>query len=272
MHPAPPPPPPQPSAGVFAVPPPQEVAPPGRPPRRWGRTTALLATALLLGITGGTAVGYTVQADRDPTPLPPLARTGLADPGEALSGQAQPAPLPEDADRWAGADGDLRELLVGAPEGATDWDIPQGANGWMDLGEFSANFVEPAEAFFWNLEREVRRVAVVSWNDQDGRSVLVKLIQFREEANVVAPQYLGNGRDSMHGEGRRGTALPGEVNAWTYRWHETFEEPGYLPYTEYHGRALAQRGDVVMDIWMLSYDEDPAAFLVDLAEQQLERL
>ena len=47
-------------------------------PRRRGRTTLLIACAALLGAVAGVCTGYVVQADREPTALPPLSLTTVA--------------------------------------------------------------------------------------------------------------------------------------------------------------------------------------------------
>ncbi|MFF3759177.1 hypothetical protein [Streptomyces sp. NPDC002185] len=49
------------------------------------RTVGLLAVAAVLGLVGGTAVGYGIHADREPTALPPLNQPGLAYPAKPLA-------------------------------------------------------------------------------------------------------------------------------------------------------------------------------------------
>lgn len=59
---------------------PAGAAPAARPRRRGLRTAGRLAVAAVLGIVGGTAVGHGIQAEREPTPLPPLNQPALAYP------------------------------------------------------------------------------------------------------------------------------------------------------------------------------------------------
>ncbi|MEU2668026.1 hypothetical protein ABZ622_04010 [Streptomyces sp. NPDC007164] len=68
------------------------AAPVAKRPR--GRTALLLVAAAVLGIAGGTAVGYDVQAGRAPTPLPVLAQPGLAYPSKALPRARAPTRCP----------------------------------------------------------------------------------------------------------------------------------------------------------------------------------
>ncbi|WP_324614657.1 hypothetical protein [Streptomyces sp. NRRL WC-3618] len=44
---------------------------------RW-RTVLLVVGAAVLGLVAGTCVGYLVQADREPTPLPSLSQATVA--------------------------------------------------------------------------------------------------------------------------------------------------------------------------------------------------
>ncbi|WP_241027683.1 hypothetical protein [Streptomyces verrucosisporus] len=66
---------------------------PGTAAPRRGRTALLLACAALLGTVGGLAGGYTVQADRAPTPLPPLSQAELSYPKKPLPEDEAPEPL-----------------------------------------------------------------------------------------------------------------------------------------------------------------------------------
>ena len=55
---------------------PETAAAPVRARRR-GRTALLIAGAVVLGLVAGTCTGYLVQADREPTKLPPLSQPTL---------------------------------------------------------------------------------------------------------------------------------------------------------------------------------------------------
>lgn len=91
--------------------PPAEAPVPGRARPR-GRTALLIAAAALLGISGGAAVGYGIQAERPPTPLPALSQAELAYPAKALPADKVPAPLPASQDHRVRTDGDLRKLII----------------------------------------------------------------------------------------------------------------------------------------------------------------
>ncbi|MFE1256323.1 hypothetical protein [Streptomyces fungicidicus] len=105
---------------------PEEPAdrPPVTPQRRRGRTAALVAVAAVLGVVAGTCAGYLVQADREPTELPPLSQPVLP---QAKGGA--PEPLSADEDRRVKTDGDLRKLLIKKPRGAKEADWPMGGDG-----------------------------------------------------------------------------------------------------------------------------------------------
>lgn len=261
---------------------PAEAEAPGtvRPPRRWGRTLALLAAALLVGTAGGTAVGYRIQADREPTALPPLAQADLAYPGDRLPADQAALPYSEEEDRQAATTyGDLRELLVEPPEGSQEWIVPAGVDGWKDLQEHSEGFTSPDVVFERGLDDGIRRVAVTTWSENDAQDTEIELVQFHESQDISAPEYLEGQQRTMtdpdlagpsEGWGRR---IDGTLNARYYMWDETIREPGYYPYTVYSARVLAQRGDVVMDISVYGFDQEiDEDALVALAKKQLERL
>lgn len=70
-----------PDADAAAVPVPADAPPlPSYKPRRRGRTTLLIASAAVLGVLAGGGLGYRVQQNREPTPLPPLIGPMLAQP------------------------------------------------------------------------------------------------------------------------------------------------------------------------------------------------
>jgi hypothetical protein len=70
-----------------------------------------------------------------------------------------------------------------------------------------------------------------------------------------------------------GKPLPDGMNGRYYLWDETVEEPGYYPYTHYTARIIAQRGDIVVDIWIDDFDREiTEKSVLKLAEQQWERL
>ncbi|MCC8479420.1 hypothetical protein LMJ41_16200 [Streptomyces globisporus] len=111
-------------------------------PRPRGRTTPIIAAAALLGIVGGVAVGYGVQAEREPTPPAALSQPGLGYPAKPLSADRAPAPLPAAQDRRVKTDGDLRKLLVkdAAPRhiAARGWTMPDGTTSRIYLVRFNS--------------------------------------------------------------------------------------------------------------------------------------
>ncbi|MTE19712.1 hypothetical protein F0L17_11355 [Streptomyces sp. TRM43335] len=233
----------------------------------------LLACAALLGTVGGIAGGYTVQADRAPTPLPPLSQAELSYPDEPLAEGAGREPLTAEEDRRIKTDGDLRALLLNKPEGARKADLPAGQDGWARLPLYALDYERPDYAFESFLGRDVRRVAITGWEEGENRGVEISLMQFRSLHDHSARDYLEEQQASMEFDdhvGDEGTPLNGSGDHLYYVFDEPLREPGYLPV--YQTRALARRGDIVMDVWI--YDTEPISRqdIRSLAERQLERL
>ncbi|MGC5411335.1 hypothetical protein ACPXCX_47845, partial [Streptomyces sp. DT225] len=107
-----------------------------------GRTALIIAAAAVLGIAGGIATGYGVQAGRAPTPLAALSQPGLAYPAKALPAGEVPDPLPASQDRRVRTDGDLRKLIVPRPKGWQE-DKRLAAltqNGWLGVENYALDF------------------------------------------------------------------------------------------------------------------------------------
>ncbi|MFJ8214245.1 hypothetical protein [Streptomyces sp. NPDC096033] len=242
--------------------------PPPRAPRRRGRTTALIATALVLGALAGTVTGYAIQYGRKPTPLPPLAQQKPGTPKAQAPNDATTVKS-INANRWHKTDDDLTKLLVDAPAGAK-----VEADGYETIDSFATGFKEPDHALRGYLKDGIRRVATRAWTQGDV-VVEVRLVQFRDFSgadgyqrgqSVYMPdkEYAGNG----------GAVVPGVGAGLGHVWvdSEAQEKPGYYPVRS--GRALVRRGDVVLDIHYFDtrggkIDEGD---VLDLAKRQLERL
>ncbi|GAA2387297.1 hypothetical protein GCM10010420_07900 [Streptomyces glaucosporus] len=246
---------------------------PGAPARRRGRTAPLIACAALLGTVAGTAVGYTVQADRAPTPLPPLSQAELSYPDKPLPKGKEPEPLTAGQDRRVRTDGDLRELLVKRPRGAREPDLALD-DGWLSPSAYASKFEHPDHMFTTLVQGQgLRRVASVSWEEGRYREVRIDLVQFREDRERSAAGFVAEQQAYMSGAdhaGNGGKPLKGSGNGRYYVYDEPRRKPGYLPM--YQVRAIAQRGDVAMDIHV--YDSEPISerYISSLAERQLERL
>ncbi|RKT05965.1 hypothetical protein BX286_3996 [Streptomyces sp. 3211.6] len=237
-------------------------------PRRRGRTTALIAAALVLGALAGTVTGYAIQYHREPTPLPPLAQQKPATPKAQAPNDATTVKS-INANRWYKTDDDLTKLLIDAPSGAK-----VEADGYETIDAFSTGFREADHALRGHLQDGIRRVATRVWKQGDV-VVEVRLVQFRDFSGadgyqrgqaVYMPdkEYAGNGGAVVPGVG------PGLGHVWVDS--EAEEKPGYYPVRS--GRALVRRGDIVLDLHYFDthgggIDEGS---VLDLAKRQLERL
>lgn len=249
------------------------AAPVTKRPR--GRTALIVVAAAVLGIAGGTAVGYDVQAERAPTPLPALSQPDLAYPAKALPPGRAPDPLPASQDRRVRTDGDLRKLIADRPAGWSDDDssVPGIGDGWLSPDVYARSYEEEGSMYEYFLESDVRRIAGAAWKRGQHRTAETSLVQFGSStfqgAQEFAEAQLRYMPGTEIGAGNSGDAIKGSGNG-RYFLYEVDRKPGYLP--SYHARATVYRGDIVADIHL--YDTVPISKkdIRTLAERQLERL
>ncbi|MFG3409033.1 hypothetical protein [Streptomyces sp. NPDC048142] len=265
----------------MSAPPAEPLAPPaasGAPVRRRprGRTTLIITAAALLGISGGAAVGYGVQAERAPTPLAALSQPGLGYPAKPLAADRAPAPLPAAQDRQVRTDGDLRKLLIDRPKGAkkTLTDVLGSGDGWETIGQYAENYYEEPHFMFQSLaDAGLRRVASASWRQGEYRETFVQLVQYRSGDRLGAAEQFDDQMMCMpwdkEGSGSSGDAIKGSREG-RYFLYPVEREAGFLP--SYQARALAVRGDIMFDINIFDTVPISKKDIRTLAERQLERL
>ncbi|MDX3235737.1 hypothetical protein PV392_08560 [Streptomyces sp. ME03-5709C] len=246
--------------------------PPARPPRRRGRTTLLIACAAVLGVLAGAGTGYKIQYDRPETPLPPLAQPKLVQPAGAAPAAK---PLTAAEDTLVTYDGDLRKLLVNRPKGAKDQTAAAfGGDGWFSLYGYADTFKDPSYMFQDLLTSDFRRLAATAWKTGAGSSTTtteIHLVQFRDEYMASAPMKLQAQQEYMPDKdqaGYAGSAIPGTTDGrfWVY----TEKKAGYLPV--HLARALARKGNVMIDIWVTSGRPIRESTIKALAQRQWERM
>ncbi|WP_313896791.1 hypothetical protein [Streptomyces sp. GC420] len=230
----------------------------------------------MLGLVGGTAVGYGVQAQRPATPLPALSQPGLGYPAESLPKDKAPDPLSDKEDRGRRTEGDLRKLIVAKPKGARESRLPvfeggtMPVDGWLSTAGYSLEFVEEDLAFQDFVEDDIRRIAATDWARGEYGQVAVRLVQFRdgaaEGARYHAESQIGDASSDTDAEGYQ---VKGSGNA-RYFVYPVRNKPGYLP--SYEARAAGYRGDVMFAIHIFDTKPISKKDIRTLAEQQLERL
>ncbi|MFE6057238.1 hypothetical protein [Streptomyces sp. NPDC056431] len=241
-----------------------------RPRRRVLRTVGLIAVAAVLGLVGGTAVGYRIQADREPTALPPLNQPDLAHPKPLPKGQ-KAKPLPASEDLRAKAEGDLRKLLLPKPAGAKKAEFAD-ADGWMPVNEFASNFKGPSNALDYQLDLGIRRIAVTSWETGRHRATEIRLVQYRSNDALGAQEFAEDQQGYMPDEDfadSEGKALKGSADGRYYVF-PVQRKAGYLDM--YEARAYFYRGDIAVEIFVVDTEKVSEKDIRSLAERQLGRL
>ncbi|MFE0703051.1 hypothetical protein [Streptomyces sp. NPDC058872] len=249
----------------------EAVAPVRRPGSRVLRTAGLIAVAAVIGLVGGTAVGYGIQAEREPTPLPALNQQGLAYPAESLPKGQRPAALPAAEDRQTKARGDIRKLLLPVPAGAKK-NEHVARDGWMSVSRFAEGFNRPDKALDHQLDLGVRRIATASWTTGAHKQTAVRLIQYRANDVLGAEEYIESQRHYMPDDdyaGNAGKPLKGSANGHYYVF-PVQREAGYLDL--YEARAYFYRGDIAVAIFVIDTKKVSEKEIRSLAERQLERL
>ncbi|MFJ8664194.1 hypothetical protein [Streptomyces sp. NPDC093600] len=238
--------------------------------RRAGRTAALIAVAAVLGIVGGTAVGYGIQADREPTPPTALSQPGLSYPKPLPKAQA-PAPLPASQDRGAKAAGDLRKLLLPKPAGAKKAEFADD-DGWMSVPEYASEFDHPGRALTYQLGSGIRRIATTSWKTGQYRTIEIHLVQYRSGDGLGAQEHAEDQMEYMPDEdqaGSEGDELKGSTNG-RYYLLPVHKEAGYEDF--YEARAYFHRGDIMVGVFIFDTKKISKKDIASLAERQLGRL
>ncbi|WP_327235887.1 hypothetical protein OG349_19935 [Streptomyces sp. NBC_01317] len=243
-----------------------------KPPRRRGRTTLIVGVAALLGVVAGTATGYTIQADRAPTALPPLSQEGLAYPAKALPAGTKVKALSEAEDSQVRRERDLRELLISKPAGSREAEDSLISDGWMQLSAYALEFESEDYMFELLLRQGFRRVAGVAWRQGEYREGSVSLVQFRPGPENGALEHASGQfvtTESKRAAGNAGDPIKGSGNG-RYFVFKPQEKPGFM--TLYQARALAHRGDIMLDINLFDTKPISKKEIRTLAERQLERL
>ncbi|MBB4924323.1 hypothetical protein [Kitasatospora kifunensis] len=234
--------------------------PPSRPRRP--RTALLLVGALLLGPLLGGGIGYAIQQQRPPTPLPALLPVSApAYPAGHLNAQDSAAIAP----RPLAIDGDLRPLLLPKPSDAQDWDDfgIADAGDWATISELAMEYGKVADNFQQLASTGFRRAAVNTWQ-KDGVKYRIELIQyFSDNASSAINATLAAGVSGTP----FGDTMEGAYEAPAQQ--ETYAET-----TDrfYHGRALTRRGDLLVSVEAFGDAQVNADKVRELAKQQWERL
>lgn len=242
-----------------------EAVPVPAKPRRRGRTTLLIACAAVLGVLAGGGLGYRIQQQRTPTPLPPLTGPMLAQPKGA--GPAAPV-LPAAQDRDAIYGGDLLKLLTPEPKGAKEYEA-----SWMTLAEYASYWTEPADKFEEFARDQFQRAVSAHWMGPHDLNYDVRILQFRDDTSMEASSLFTDQSGSIgiyDGEQGSDVDIPGTVHGYVWPSGRAESDDDYGPY--YEGRALAEVGNLEIEVFVGSSHKVKISDVMPVITKQLERL
>jgi hypothetical protein len=247
-------------AGATAVQPPQPK------PRPRGRTALIMAVAAVLGVFGGGAAGYAAQSGSAPTPLPPLTAPQPQYPRVHLAAPA----LPAADDDMVRTDGDLTQLLLPAPRGASPALGDASIDTWLNIAQYSENFVNPAGEFAWLSDHGFRRAAQASWSPDSNLADAVDLVQFDHAQEANALQAVQNEAVSATSwTGSNSTSMPGSDAAMIFAGTKQHSDGSF---SYYEGRAFGVHGDIAVLVYVQDTHPVSARTVQTLLQEQLERL
>ncbi len=226
-------------------------------PRRSVSTRKLFAGAIVLGIVGGVAGGFTIQAMRRPTPLPPLAVTQPVYPRGPIFDGTRPPALPASQDDATIVNGDLTKLLLPTPAGATASFYD---HEWVELSQDAADCTLPANCLADELNSRLVRIAATTWTQGDGLFIEIRMYQHLPGHFDAVATDLASAKGHSNA-----LTLPDSVVAAGY---EFVASDGYND-----DFAVAVHGDLAVDFWVTSKNHVPDPSIISkLITQQMARL
>jgi len=245
---------------------PPSPSPAERKPRPRGRTAIIMTAAVALGVLGGGAVGYDVQYNRTPTPLPAVAVT---QPQYPVTHAAQP-PLSAADDDMVKTDGDLTKLLLPAPSGATPGNQGGSIVSYWNLAQYAEQFVIPGNEFSLLADHGFRRAANANWEQGNDQFCIIDLVQFNHADEGGALQQM-QALSSSAAAWTGGTAVlvPGSDNNVVFAGTKSHTSGAA---TYYEGRAYGVHGDIAVEVDFQSGSPVSAQTMQGLLQKQMERL
>lgn len=235
---------------------PEPVAPPK--PKRSIKTRRLYAAAIALGLVGGVVGGYTIQALRKPTPLPPLSVAQPVYARSAIYAGTRPPGLPASQDDATVVNGDLTKLLLPTPAGASASFLD---HSWMSLESEAETCDDAASCFSTNMHDGVVRIADTSWKRSDGLYVEIRIFQHRPGDTVYADSQIAE----MGGKNYTKLRMPDGIAAAGYEYTDSDSAND--------DHAVAVHGDLAVFFWVTSATRVPDPSVIDdLIKQQMARL
>jgi hypothetical protein len=238
-----------------ATPIPSAPAVPAGRGRRRVRSRWLFGGAALLGIIGGAAIGYQVQAGRKPAPLPPITPPAPHYGAHLAAGVSLPRSPDDDG---AKREGDLLALVMPQPQGTS---LPSHSSYavWVSITALANTRAVPGRWFDVLLENRFRRAVAARWID-DGDTCELQLIQYHPGSSDGASQELGTDAN-IAGSSVISSAEP-DARQFEFPQRQGMFDAG----------VSGRRGDVYVNLQCFGPAQIAPSDLAPLLARQLDRL
>jgi hypothetical protein len=163
--------------------------------------------------------------------------------------------------------GDLRDLLIPAPQGAQPWAAPRGTDGTLSADQVAAETGDPAAALALLRRYGFHGAAVRTWTQPDRTVVEVRLLQFDSAEHAAG--YTTTAQSATRaawGQAAATVPTPGVSGGETYFAAQP-DQYGYV-----YLAAFAARNDLVLHVNVNQPQPGDPAAMNDLVLRQYQRL
>lgn len=253
---------------AFAAPPAQPPATEAPARRKRPHLVLRCLIAVVAGAVIGAGAGYGVQAQRPPTPLPPLAQPQPKQP--RLSAGATLPPLPASQDEQVAFDTNLAGFLLPLPKGAKDITAEFGGTMPTFLDYSENAYSGPSGGFNFLNSARVMSISQRSWL-QNHVQVWDVLFRYSDALGTSQASSEVN-QDAINAAPEEGEPITTSMTNWGEGSIAVYPHPHASAHGDYQGFAAASHGDIEMYIVVDSDRPVTTSLMENLGNEQWGRL